>query len=227
MKTVPSPSVVGGAVLMSLLRHSLLPRDPAYPSVSVVCDQISRCDVEVEHVHARPFDVVLHRPDRDRTGAVERRIRERRVGDHGSRRRRRIRHGDDQVLVTVGVVVQPVSAAERRTAVAKNVPREPGAGREVVRRRVVEPSQGWLGCHQIRQRRITSVNVLRHRRRLIPQAAVHREIRRDLEVVLQVGAEQRETPVTIELGVRGQTDEIRRHVAQEVASGWRTGKCRD
>src|SRR5918993_3957263 len=41
MNTVPSVSVVGGAVLMSLLRSRCFPREPAYPTITDVFCQNS------------------------------------------------------------------------------------------------------------------------------------------------------------------------------------------
>ena len=80
--------------------------------------------VGVVDVHARVVQVVLHRPHRDGAGAIERRVGERRVGDDRPRRERRIGHRHDQVLVVVGVEVEPVAAAHGGAAVAEDVPRE-------------------------------------------------------------------------------------------------------
>ena len=80
--------------------------------------------VDVVDVHARVLEVELHRPHRDRAGAIERRIRERRIDDDRPRRERRVGHRHDQVLVIVGVEVEPVAAAHRGAAVAERIPRE-------------------------------------------------------------------------------------------------------
>ena len=172
--------------------------------------------VDVADVHARCLDVELHRPHRDRARAIERRARERRVDDDRTRRERRVRHGDDQVLVVVGVEVEPVAAAHGGAAVAEDVPREAAARRQVrVRRVLVERSDRRLRRHQVGQRRVAVVLLARHRRELVAQAGVQRQPRRDLEVVLDVEAEQREAPVAIELRLRRQADEASRAGSQE------------
>ncbi len=173
-------------------------------------------DVHVEHVHARQFQVPLDRTDGDRPGAVEGRARERRIDEHRTRCRRRVRHRHDQVLVAVGVEVEPVAASHGSAAVAEDVPREARAWRHVLVRRVlVELSRRRLRGAQIRKRRVAAVDILRHRRELVAQSAVQRQPRRDLIVVLRVETEEREPPVAIELRVGRESDEARRRRAQK------------
>ena len=140
-------------------------------------------------------------------------------GDDRPRRRRRIRHRDDQRLLIGRVVVQPVAAAQRRRPVAEDVPREAAARRHVlVGRILVELTRRRraIGQH-VGQRRVAPVDILRHRRELVADAAIQRDARRDAPLVLQIRAEQREAPVAIELRFRREAQETRRPAFDERA----------
>ena len=164
--------------------------------------------VGVVDVHARVVQIVLHRPHRDRAGAIERRVGERRIGDDRPRRERRIGHRHDQVLVVVGVEVEPVAAAHGGAAVAEDVPREAHARREVGEGRVlVERTDDRRRRGEVGQRRVAVVLLLRHGRELVAQPGIHGHARRELEVVLEIEAEEREAPVAIELRLGRQADE--------------------
>ena len=179
--------------------------------------------VGVVDVHARVVEIPLDRPHRDRAGAVERRLRERRIDDDRPRCGRRVGHRDDQVLVVVGVEVEPVAAAHRGAAGAERIPREADARRKVrVRRVLVERTHHRLRRGQVGQRRVAVVFLLRHRGELVAQPGVQRELRRELDVVLRVEAEQREAPVAVELRFRRQADEA----APADWSGTRSGRRR-
>ena len=64
-------------------------------------------------------------------------VGKRRIGDDDARRRRRVGHRDDQVLLVVGVEVQAVAAAQRGRAVAEDIPGGADARRQILERRVL------------------------------------------------------------------------------------------
>ena len=86
-------------------------------------------NVHVPNLRVGVIQIELDRPYRER--AVEIRNWKSRVVNHWPRGCRRICHGDDQVLLVVGIEVNAVAAAHTRATVSKDVPGETNARRKI------------------------------------------------------------------------------------------------
>ena len=128
----PSAPVVGVGMLTSELRYRCRPRDPAYPTVAMNWPGSARWTLTFQTCGHGTLHPTASAGSCCRR-ALERRVQERRVRDHESRRRRRIGDRHDQVLLHRAAEVEAVAAANGRRGVAEHVPARPARGERFTR----------------------------------------------------------------------------------------------
>ena len=128
----PSAPVVGVGMFTSRVAIEVRAARPGVADRRDDVRRAARAAALTFHTCSRGrLQVPLHRPNRVADAAVERRRRERRVGNDEARRRRRVGHRHDQVLLHGRAEVQTVAAADRRRAVAERIPGGADARRQI------------------------------------------------------------------------------------------------
>ena len=131
----------------------------------------------------------------------------------------RARKIGDRVLIEERLLVEdPVPAANRRCAVAANVPGEADPRRELRPGRVEEQriADRDLRIHDVAQVRHLPVAFVGRRNELVAEAGVHRQLVRDPDVILQPRPEEMLAVMPLEVGAGLGDLELLRDAGQEI-----------